>query len=99
MTEPMDFDLKLAIARIVTPQENTIGTAFVLTKDGLLATCAHVVSDAGSKPGDIIHLAFHTDEKITDLNDGESRCRSASYSVGFYPKSCFQISGRKTIKV
>jgi WD40 repeat protein len=39
----MSEDLTTSIVRILTPDGNTAGTGFVVTADGLIATCAHVV--------------------------------------------------------
>jgi Trypsin-like peptidase domain len=35
------------------------GTGFVVSSDGLVATCAHVVRYAGAEPGDTVDLIFH----------------------------------------
>jgi WD40 repeat protein len=55
----MRFDLDSSIVRIVTPNRMTAGTGFVVSKDGLVATCAHVVEDAGAEPGGTVHLVFY----------------------------------------
>ena len=56
----MAFKLEAAIVRIVAPNGDIIGTGFVLTDDGLIATCAHVVADAGAGPGETINFIFHS---------------------------------------
>jgi enoyl-CoA hydratase/carnithine racemase len=54
----MTANLKSGIVRILYPNGDTAGTGFLLTEDGLIATCAHVVEDAGAEPGDHVRLAF-----------------------------------------
>jgi len=39
----MSVDLKASIVRITRPGGGTAGTGFVVTDEGLIATCAHVV--------------------------------------------------------
>lgn len=53
----MTTDFTTSIVRILGPTDQTAGTGFVLTDDGLIATCAHVVESAG--PGGTVHLIFH----------------------------------------
>lgn len=55
----MTVELTAAIIRILNSNDETAGTGFVLTNDGLLVTCAHVVRNAGAKPGETIRLVFH----------------------------------------
>jgi len=55
----MNVDLKPAIVRILKPDGTTVGTGFLVTDDGLIATCAHVVQGAGAGPGDTVRVAFH----------------------------------------
>ncbi len=55
----MTIDLTTGIVRILDQFGNTTGTGFVLTDDGLIATCAHVVASAGAGPGDTVRLVFH----------------------------------------
>ena len=47
-----------SVVRVLGPQGATAGTAFFVTdRDGpLLATCSHVLSDAGLGPGDLVEL-------------------------------------------
>lgn len=45
----MNVDLKAGIVRVIRPDGETAGTGFVVTDEGLIATCAHVV--AGSSSG------------------------------------------------
>jgi len=52
-------DLTEGIVRILNSAGDTVGTGFLLTDDGLIATCAHVVEDAGAGPGDAVRLVFH----------------------------------------
>lgn len=55
----MNSDLTTGIARILKADNTTAGTGFVVSADGLLVTCAHVVESAGAKPGDSVALVFH----------------------------------------
>ncbi len=62
----MDINSKLAIVRILDQYGDTTGTGFVLTDDGLIATCAHVVASAGTGPSDTVRLVFHhTDDEAS----------------------------------
>ncbi len=56
----MSVDLKAGIIRILKPDGSTAGTGFVVTHDGLIATCAHVVQYAGAGSGDTVRLVFHS---------------------------------------
>ena len=40
--------LTTGIVRILTADDTTADTGFVVTDDGLIATCAHVVQGAGA---------------------------------------------------
>jgi S1-C subfamily serine protease len=55
----MNADLKAGIVRVIGPDGETAGTCFLVTDDGLIATCAHVVENAGARPGDTVRVAFH----------------------------------------
>lgn len=55
----MAVDLRPGIVRILDTNGETAGTGFVVTREGLIATCAHVVDDAGMGPGDTVSLVFH----------------------------------------
>jgi WD40 repeat protein len=55
----MNVDLKAGIVRVIGPDGETVGTGFVVTDEGLIATCAHVVEAAGAGPGDTVRVAFH----------------------------------------
>ena len=55
----MPGDLSKGIVRILDSDGDTAGTGFVVTDDGLIATCAHVVQGAGAEPGDTVRVAFH----------------------------------------
>lgn len=46
------------IVRILKANGETAGMGFVLTADGLVATCAHVVGFAGSTPGGSVSVIF-----------------------------------------
>ena len=59
----MTTDLTASIVRVLDSDGGTAGTGFVATDDGLIATCAHVVRDAGAGPGDTVRVAFHATGK------------------------------------
>ncbi|MCB0191782.1 MAG: trypsin-like peptidase domain-containing protein [Anaerolineae bacterium] len=51
-------NLQKGVVRILNNGQ-TIGTGFILTDTGLIATCAHVIESAGAGPGMPVQLAFH----------------------------------------
>jgi len=53
----MSTDFKVGVVRIIDAGGKTVGTGFVVTSDGLIATCAHVIDVARSD--DFIHLIFY----------------------------------------
>lgn len=56
----MPLDFTTGIVRILLgPHKGTTGTGFVLNKEGLVVTCAHVVEDAHAGPGDTVSLIFY----------------------------------------
>ncbi|MCP4525239.1 MAG: tetratricopeptide repeat protein [Aestuariibacter sp.] len=55
----MKVDLTASIVRILTSEGATVGTGFLVSNDGLIATCAHVVEGSGAEPGDIVRVIFH----------------------------------------
>jgi len=56
----MSHDLMNAgVVRILGPGDSSVGTGFVITDEGLIATCAHVVGETGAKPGQMVRLIFH----------------------------------------
>src|SRR5215470_19756986 len=55
----MRFNLGHAIVRVLKLNGMTAGTGFVVTDDGLVVTCAHVVEYAGAGPGSTVRLIFH----------------------------------------
>ncbi len=63
--------LTVGIIRILDSNSTTTGTGFVVTDDGLIATCAHVVANAGAEPGDTVRLVFQ-------LNGEERQARVES---------------------
>ena len=48
------------IVRIIHKIGVTVGAGFVVTDDGLIVTCAHVIEKAGAGPGESVELIFHT---------------------------------------
>ncbi|MBE7557269.1 MAG: hypothetical protein HS126_40045 [Anaerolineales bacterium] len=62
----MSGDFKAGIIRILRMDGKTVGTGFVLTDDGIIATYVPTLSKRCSRPGDKVHLVFHhTDIKAT----------------------------------
>jgi hypothetical protein len=57
-------NLTQGIVRIVKADGQTAGTGFVVTKDGSIVTCAHVVEYAGAKPGSTVSIVFHTGQQM-----------------------------------
>jgi hypothetical protein len=55
----MRFDLKAGIVRILKSDGSTAGTGFVVSEEGLIATCAHVIQFTGGRPGDTVRLVLH----------------------------------------
>ena len=57
----MSDDLTSSVVRIVRADDmthGTFGTGFVVSPDGLVATCAHVIRLAGAAPGDDVAVCF-----------------------------------------
>lgn len=52
----MTNDLFASIVCILNQHGNAVGTGFVVTDEGLIATCAHVVEGAGAGPGETIEI-------------------------------------------
>ena len=60
----MFTDLRTGVVRILKANGRTAGTGFVITDDGLLATCSHVVSLASEGGDGSLDILFHeTKEK------------------------------------
>lgn len=60
----MSVDLTAGIVRILRPNGTTAGTGFIITDDGLIATCSHVVqSEEAQRRGDprpdSVDVVFH----------------------------------------
>jgi hypothetical protein len=55
----VSVNLTAGIVRILTSEGTTAGTGFVVTDDGLIATCAHIVEAAGAGPGGTVHVVFY----------------------------------------
>jgi hypothetical protein len=72
----MNIDLTAGIVRIIRPDGETAGTGFLVTDNGLIATCAHVVEAAGAGPGERVRLAFQS---------GESPVEAEVLTDGWYP--------------
>jgi len=53
----MNIDFQAGVVSIIDAGGNAVGTGFVVTSDGLIVTCAHVIDVARSD--DSIHLIFH----------------------------------------
>ena len=60
----MGIVLKAGIVRILKPDGTTAGTGFVVSKEGLIATCSHVVQDEesqrrGEPRPEVVEVIFH----------------------------------------
>lgn len=55
----MSFDFTASIARILRADNSIAGTGFVVSGDGLIVTCAHVVQSADAKSGDHLRVIFN----------------------------------------
>jgi WD40 repeat protein len=53
-----DADPRSGIVRVINRNGATAGAAFLLTADGLIATCAHVVAADNSGPDDVVTVQF-----------------------------------------
>ncbi len=60
----MSTDWTEGVVRILTPNGQTVGTGFVITTDGLIATCAHVVEAAGGRPGGTVDIVLHVTHDV-----------------------------------
>lgn len=58
-SEGTQVDLTAGIVRILGPNHETVGTGFLVNNEGLAVTCAHVILDARSGPGDTVLLVLH----------------------------------------
>ncbi len=68
----MSFNLTDGIVRIIKSDGTITGTGFVLTGEGLIATCAHVVKSTGVEPDGIVRLVFHhSSDEATALVEPE----------------------------
>lgn len=61
----MSVDLTAGIVRILSPEGTTAGTGFVVTDEGLVVTCSHVVQSEesqrqGDRRPDYVDLVFHS---------------------------------------
>jgi hypothetical protein len=54
--DEMTIDLRIGMVRILQPNDRTAGAGFVVTDDGLIATCARVVEAPGAGPDDSVGI-------------------------------------------
>jgi WD40 repeat protein len=63
----MNTDFQAGVARIIDAGGKAVGTGFVVTSDGLIVTCAHVVDIARSDDG--IHLIFQDPGSVKEKRE------------------------------
>src|SRR5512147_2033124 len=64
---PSHVEIESSIVRVLDAQGAVVGTGFV-ADNGLILTCAHVITAAKMKPGDVIQIALHTDDGQRDAH-------------------------------
>lgn len=55
----MHINLTCGVILILDQQDQAIGTGFILTEDGFIVTCAHVIESAGGGPTVTIHVIIY----------------------------------------
>jgi WD40 repeat protein len=60
----MNVDLRSGLVRILRPDGETAGAGFIVTDDGLIATCAHVIETTSAGPGDSVQLICYSTEEV-----------------------------------
>src|SRR6516225_10527118 len=63
----MNTDFKVGVVRIIDAGGKTVGTGFVVTSDGLLVTCAHVIDIA--RLDDSVHLLFYDPSSTKEMHE------------------------------
>lgn len=72
----MPHPLEAGTIRIFRPNGSTAGTGFLVSKR-LAVTCAHVITSAKAKPGDVIRFKFH----LGDLESQEAKVLEDGWST------------------
>jgi V8-like Glu-specific endopeptidase/energy-coupling factor transporter ATP-binding protein EcfA2 len=63
----MNTDFKVGVVRIIDAGGKTVGTGFVVTSDGLIVTCAHVIDIARSD--DSVQLLFYNSSSTKEMHE------------------------------
>src|SRR5260370_217084 len=63
----MNIDFKAGVVCVLDTGGKTVGTGCVVTADGLIVTCAHVIDEA--ETDDFIHLIFHDPNVAKDKRE------------------------------
>src|SRR5260370_23173012 len=63
----MNIDFKAGVVCVLDTGGKTVGTGCVVTADGLIVTCAHVIDEA--ETDDFIHLIFHDHNVAKDKRE------------------------------
>jgi hypothetical protein len=75
---------RACVVRILGPDGAIVGTGFVVSEKGLVATCAHVVDPARTGPGEEVQIVFHsTGSKVTAVVDSVGWCPQDKEDVAF----------------